>query len=131
VWSRLGAEHAVGFARPLCGRGWRGLSGMPGSSGPDTLEPGSASCFLCGVVLPFVFVVVLLIEGRTGLATTPSAIWAARSAPPGGWMQIVNFIARGLLIMMLTAALARSHPPTTNVTGQRYPMNFRPCRRPN
>jgi hypothetical protein len=33
-------------------------------------------------------------------------------------MQIVNFIARGLLIMMLTAALARSHPPTTNVTGQ-------------
>jgi hypothetical protein len=32
---------------------------------------------------------------------------------PGGWMQVVNFIACGLPIIVLAAALARSHPPTT------------------
>jgi hypothetical protein len=31
-----------------------------------------------GVIVPLVLVVVLLIEGLTGLATTPGATWAAR-----------------------------------------------------
>jgi hypothetical protein len=35
------------------------------------------------------------------------------STGPAGWMQILNFIACGLLITMPAAALARRHPPTT------------------
>jgi hypothetical protein len=34
------------------------------------------------------------------------------STGPGGWMQIANFIACGLLIMVAAAGLVRSHPPT-------------------
>jgi len=83
-----------------------------------------------GVVVPLVFVVVLLMEGLTRPGCNS---WrdkgSSLSTGPGGWMQIVNFIACGLLILVPAAALARSHPSTTMVTGQRYPMNFRPCRR--
>lgn len=67
-----------------------------------------------GVVVPVVFVVVLLIEGltRPGYDSWRD-MGSSLSTGPGGWMQIVNFIACGLLIMVPAAALARSHSPTT------------------
>ena len=66
-----------------------------------------------GVVVPVVFVVVLLIEGltRPGYDSWRD-MGSSLATGPGGWVQIVNFIACGLLIMVAAAALARSHPPT-------------------
>jgi hypothetical protein len=67
-----------------------------------------------GVVVPLVFVVVLLIEGLTRPGYNSwRDMGSSLSTGPGGWVQIVNFIACGLLIMAAAAALARSHPPTT------------------
>lgn len=66
------------------------------------------------MVVPPVFVVVLLIQGlaRPGDNSWPD-MGSSLSTGPGSWMQIVNFTACGLLIMVPAAALARSHPPTT------------------
>jgi hypothetical protein len=64
-----------------------------------------------GVVVPLVFVIVLLIEGLTRPGHNSwRDMGSSLSTGPGGWMQIVNFIACGLLIMVPAAALARSHP---------------------
>jgi Protein of unknown function (DUF998) len=66
-----------------------------------------------GVVVPVVFVVVLLIEGLTRPGYNSwRDMGSSLSTGPGGWMQIVNFIACDLLIMVAAAALARRHPPT-------------------
>ena len=67
-----------------------------------------------GAVVPVVFVVVLLIEGLTRPGYNSwRDMGSSLSTGPGGWVQIVNFTACGLLIMVPAAALARSHPPTT------------------
>ncbi|HEV2372813.1 MAG TPA: DUF998 domain-containing protein [Streptosporangiaceae bacterium] len=63
-----------------------------------------------GVAAPPVFVAVLLIEGvtRPGYNSWRD-MGSSLSTGPGGWIQIVNFIACGLLIMVPAIALARSH----------------------
>ena len=57
-----------------------------------------------GVVVPLVFVVVLLMEGLTRPGCNS---WrdkgSSLSTGPGGWMQIGNFIACGLLILVPAA----------------------------
>jgi hypothetical protein len=54
----------------------------------------------CGVVSPFLFTIVLLIEGATRPGYNP---WiqagSALSLGEQGWMQITNFIVNGLLIL--------------------------------
>lgn len=63
------------------------------------------------MVVPLVFVIVLLIEGLTRPGHNSwRDMGSSLSTAPGGWMQTVNFVARGLLIMVLAAATARSHP---------------------
>jgi uncharacterized protein DUF998 len=65
-----------------------------------------------GVVVPLVFVVVLMIEGLTRPGyNSRRDMGSLLSTGPGGWMQIVNFIACGLLITAAAAGLARSHAP--------------------
>jgi hypothetical protein len=64
-----------------------------------------------GVVVPLVLVAVLLTEGLTRPGCNSwRDMGSSLSTGPGSWMQIVNFIARGLLIMVPAAALACSHP---------------------
>lgn len=66
-----------------------------------------------GVVAPVAFVVVLLIEGATRSGYSAWRMYGSNLANgPGGWMQIVNFLACGVLVLAASVGLARSSPPT-------------------
>jgi len=64
-----------------------------------------------GVVAPIAFVVVLLIEGATRPGYSAWRMFGSNLATgPGGWMQIVNFVACGVLVMAASVGLAGTSP---------------------
>lgn len=66
-----------------------------------------------GAAAPLLFVIIVLIEGfsRPGYSSWRDMA-SALSTGSGGWVQIVNFVGCGLLIMVSAAGLAGGHPPT-------------------
>lgn len=66
-----------------------------------------------GVVAPVTFVLVLLAEGATRSGYSAWRMYGSNLATgPGGWMQIVNFLACGVLVVAASAGLARTNPQT-------------------
>jgi hypothetical protein len=63
----------------------------------------------CGIVGPILFVVTFLIDGATRPGYDPwRNLVSQLSSGVGGWVQIANFIACGVLLIAMAAGLFRS-----------------------
>jgi Protein of unknown function (DUF998) len=88
------------------------------SDGPDHARDGRVGALLtCGVVAGPLFVVAFLLEGATRASYDPLRHPVSSLAlGEHGWMQVVNFIVTGLLMLAYAVGLRRALRPGPGAT---------------